>query len=243
MSKHDGLPVIGLTPKIVSRIPRPYGSPQELGASIDRELRKVWLDLLPDKDRAAYEAGEDVPFDVLDSVIVQQASTMGWRILLSQLVHSRMEYWSFSHDGPARFKKLGDALAKSARIIQRFATQPVDPEWAKVKAETIPELKLLLKSLQTTFASSRSTPAVAAVIGQFRSVVLSEPETFGHIATDLSSWLLFLDANPLIAKSVALAEQRVEPASLWEEYMSWRTGLQPETIRQQSSRRARRFTA
>ena len=94
------------------------------GLVVENELIKIWVDAMSAAERKRFEEGglpkvSSASFDKLDEIILRQAETLGWRIGLSKLVQFRQSQWDHEETGPEKFRKMGMAEAKFARIMQR----------------------------------------------------------------------------------------------------------------------------
>lgn len=115
-------------PQIISRIPWHDGmSRDELDETITKELLAIWYITWSAKElqlKAEMEAGqrdELLPgvYSKLDGIILKQAESLGWRLLISSQVLRRISMWDAEESGSDLFVRLGKALAKSVRIVQR----------------------------------------------------------------------------------------------------------------------------
>jgi hypothetical protein len=169
------------------------------------------------------------------SPVLEQAETMGWRLGLSTLVHLRFSEWDSYPNGPALFERYGKAIAKSARRFQKRELPPIDdPELYRVKRETVPELRLLLRSMRNALSRRRSQPSSDELIDYFRKTASAEGDAFIHLKTNLNSWLRYFRANSISIK-VLLNGKRATPAALFDSWLAWSKGFDPETIRQKIS--------
>lgn len=232
--------------QIISRIPQRGMTPEQWGASIQFELVPIWIDALSRRDRekvlAAFEQRslDSLPsnlFAKLDSIIVHQAETLGWRMTLSELVRFRMSVWDLAENGPEMFRKLGLALARSARRMQRKELAPIeDPDQRLVKHETVQELRLVLSILRTHFSTIQKRPEQVAVLKKFENTILDSSQSFGHLRANLDRWLKFFEENEEAIRRPVVLRVRSSPASLYDEFLSWCTGWQQESVRQAISK-------
>jgi len=215
----------------------------EWGAVIEHQLLKIWTDALSDDQRhkvtAAFQQRSldslsDELFAKLDSIILHQAQTLGWRITLSELVRLRMSQWDHAENGPELFRKLGSAFARLALIVQRRELPPVDDpdQWA-VKQETVRELRLVLRMMRGSLSVKRREPVRDEVLALFSSTV-SESSSFPHLSANRDRWLKFFDENRGVLRPLALGD-RPAPASLYDEFHAWSTGWEIESLRQATS--------
>jgi len=219
---------------------------QEWGLVIQVELEKLWFQGMSATDRKLVEQpspGDPPPspklFAKLDAIILQQAETLGWRLGLSELVRFRFSAWDHSKEGPELHRKFGAAVARSARIMQRRELPPVtDPEQWLVKKETVEELRVVLERLRSSLAIRSGSPSREAVDGLFASIVTEAANSFPHLAANLDRWRKFYETNPdTLIRMVT--STRATPATLYDDFLSWSTGWEPEALRQAISRLGR----
>jgi hypothetical protein len=214
--------------QIIARIPRPYPPSQEhLGALITKELLDILATTISDA-----EQDSPVILEKLDTLILKQAETMGWRLGLSALVHQRFNAWDLKPDGPQLFERYGKALARSARCFQRLELPPIDdPDLYPFKNETVTELRILLRSLRNAFRTKRRGPTSDELIDCFRKTVSEGGDAFIHLKTNIGSWVKYLKAYSTTIRPPLLGK-RAAPASLFDSWFAWCKGLEPETVRQ-----------
>ncbi len=160
---------------------------------------------------------------------------MGWRLGLSSLVHLRFSEWDSHPNGPALFEQHGKALAKAARRFQKLELPPIDdPDLYRVKQETVPELRLFLRNLRNAFSRRRVGLSSDELIDYFQKTVSAEGDAFIHLKTNISSWVQFFRANVTLTKPLLLGK-RSSPGTLFDSWLAWSKGLEPETIRQKIS--------
>jgi integrase len=237
-SRKRATPALGPVPQIITRIPRPYPpSAETLGAIITKELSYIWEGILSDSEirelRSQSVSASGV--EKLDALILKQAETLGWRLGLSELVHLRFNDWDFQANGPVLFEKYGKALAKSARRMQKLEPPPIDdPDLYRGKQETVLELRLFLRSLRNAFSRLRRQPSSDELIEYFRTTISAAGDAFIHLKTNSNSWLQFFRADPISVK-LLLHGKRAAPATLFDAWLAWGKGFEPETIRQKIS--------
>ncbi len=230
---------MGPVPEIITRITRPYPpSAEDLGALITKELFDIWESILSETELHELRSAQPVSartVEKLDALILKQTETMGWRLGLSALVHMRFSEWDSHSNGPEFFEQYGKALARSARRFQKRERPPIDdPELYRVKQETVPELRLFLRNLRNTFSGKRSQPSSGELIEYFQKTVSAEGDAFIHLKTNLNSWLQHFRENSISIK-VLLNGKRASPAALFDSWLAWSKGFDPETIRQKIS--------
>ena len=238
-SRKRATAALGPIPQIIARIPRPYPpSGEALGALITDELTDIWESILSDSDLHEPRWSEPLSATIsekLDALILKQAETMGWRLGLSELVCWRFSEWEFQPNGPALLEQYGKALAKSARRFQKREPPPIDdPDLYRLKQETVLELRLFLRNLRNGFTTRRIQPSSDELIDYFRKTVSAEGVAFIHLKTNINSWLQYFRADSIPIKSL-LHGKRATPAALFDSWLAWSKGLDPETIRQKVS--------
>jgi len=230
---------LGPVPQIIARIPRPYPpSAEALGALVTKELFHIWEGILSDTERRNLRAPQSVSataIEKLDALILKQAETMGWRLGLSPLVHLRFWEWDLQSNRSTLFELYGKALAKSARRSQKKELPPIDdPDLYRVKQETVPELRLFLRNLRNAFSKRRAGPSSDELIEYFQKTVSAESDAFLHLKANMNLWSQFFRADSISVK-LLLHRKRATPATLFDSWLAWCKGFEPETIRQKIS--------
>lgn len=224
--------------QIIARIPQKGMSGEEWGFVVENELKKLWLESMSESERDAFsESVEQRRLEVLpkrllnrlDRLILTQAGTLGWRIRLSKLVQFRMSDWDSMANGPENFRQMGIAEARSARILQRRELAPLDPDLRAVKQETVSELRLLLKTLRAYFAMTRRWSS-EDMRERFATTIAESSETFPHVSANLDRWMKFLEENRNTLTPTT--HDRIKPGALYDEFLAWCTGRDPEALRQ-----------
>ena len=171
----------------------------------------------------------------LDSLILKQAETMGWRMGLSPLVHCRFSEWDLQSNGPALFGLYGKAIAKSARRSQKKEPPALDdPDLYPAKQETVSELRLFSKGLGHAFSKRKARLSSDELIQYFQKTVSAEGDAFIHLKANMNSWLQFFRADPRSIKALLLRKRR-SPAALFDSWLAWGKGVESETVRQKIS--------
>jgi hypothetical protein len=230
--------------QIICRIPHAGMSADEWGAVIQRELILVWTEGMPESEVERFTAlwpcpMEAIPselYDRLDRIIIHQAETLGWRMTLSEIVRFRMSEWEHHEKGPELFRKFGVATARCARVLQGKELPPIeDPDYWHVKNETVPELRLVLRKMRGSFAVMKKKPSLKDVVESFSKIVSESPGTYRHISAGLDRWQKFLEANPHVCRPIQIGD-RTAPAGMYDEFVAWPSGWDPESVRQTISR-------
>jgi hypothetical protein len=233
--------------QIISRIPHQGMSGEQWGVVVENELLEIWIEWLSAKEleevnKAGLLGASKSAFKKLDEIIIDQAQTVGWRMGLSLLVQFRFSEWDNQQDGPELHDKFRLAVVNSARIMSRQKLPPItDPDQHAVKEETVSELRPLLTNLRNGLALRRSRPSSAEVHQLFLDSVSNAPESYPHLAANAKRWGAFFDANPdTLLPLVVNEKNRVTPASLYDEFLSWCTGWKPGPLREAISRLGKR---
>lgn len=212
------------------------------GSVIEKELLDIWVATMTGAEVREFEAAMNAgaiervragSFSKLDSIIIEQAMTLGWRITLAELVRFRLSEWDLLPGGPDLFRKLGAAMSTSATILQGAALPPLnDSALWEAKAATVSELRLVLTRMRSEFAVKRTAPSRGEVTGFFSKAVAAG--SFPYLASNRDRWIRFFEENPEVLRPLALGD-RASPASLFDAFMAWSTGWQAESVRQRIS--------
>lgn len=235
-NRKRAVPNVGPVPQIIARLPRPYpASAEEVGTLVTNELVDIWKSILSESEIREFQWQQKVSkpaLEKLDALILKQAETLGWRLGLSPLVHWRFSEWDVQSNGPTLFERYGKALAKSALIAQKRALPPIDdPELYRVKLQTVAELRQLLRNMRRAFSKRRSSPSLDEMLDHFQKTVSADGDAFPYLKTNLNSWLKYIRAHSTSIK-VPLRGTRSSPATLFDAWLAWSKGMDPETIRQ-----------
>jgi hypothetical protein len=232
-------------PQIIARIHwHPGMSREELDKEITEKLDEILFSNLS-RERAQEMAkilrkSNELPsemFPKLDAIIFNQAGTLGWRLLVSCRVLKRMsQWWAQEANGPGLFERLGKALAKSARIVQKRRLPPLDdPGLVPFQDHTVRELRFVFRELKGVASKRRAKLSDFEAAAWFVQTINDSEERYGYLKANLDSWLLFLIKNPALLRVRAFG-QRSSPAVFFIEWLSWCKGHDPETIRKKISR-------
>jgi hypothetical protein len=210
-----------------------------LTEAIDQALSQVWRAILSKHERkqwSQYEQGKAQPptaiLEKLDELIIHQAATFGWRLVLSPIVHSRFAQWGNAPQGPELFDCLGKALARSALILQGRKKPPIaDPGLRLFKRDMVRELRKVV-ALLVRRSSQKLGPD--RLVKEFQAVV-NEGQDAPLLKANLESWLEFLRSNEAAWLSALSSGRRVSAAGLFDAWRAWAMGYDPETVRQKIS--------
>lgn len=238
------LPQISHVPLLVHAIPyEHYRNLERLSTLITWCLAAIWESLLTKEERKhwhRWSPGQaEMPssfFLKLDALILYQAETLGWRLMLSPLVNLRLKAWHEQTDGADLVEEFQKGIARAARILERKELAPInDPGLHSFKREMTRELRILLRRFRRS-RPLRSGPK--ELIEDFRDLVTRTDE-FPLLRANLDSWLDFLSYTRAIALINAAVGKRSSPAALFDEQRAWGTGYGQETLRQKISRLGR----
>jgi hypothetical protein len=207
---------------IISSLPRQLlESPEQLGALITEQLAQgVNPDNLTDDALRS-----------LDERVILEAETLGQRIFTSRLVQARVQAWEWQPGGIERNERLGKALAKYGRIMQRQELPPIDPGIRQHKQETVNELRLASRAFRQQYTKLRKTPTQAELLKMFRQVLAGGGGVFPYLTANLDSWVLFFEQEKDTV-SRALSTSRFPAAEIYDQWLAWATGYKQEALRQ-----------
>lgn len=156
---------------------------------------------------------------LLDDEIIFQTETLGQRILLSPVVAQRVATWEQTLEGYALYEKWCQALLRYNRYLHSVGqVPPLDRGMKASKAATVAELRQLLKVLPLAGNAAK-------LASEFER--LASEQNCPEILRNLDSWLLFIRKN-----ASAIRTQRRAPASLFDLWLGFTTGREPEALRQ-----------
>jgi hypothetical protein len=241
-----GRAITGPSPQIIARIPQQGQTGEDWGSIITAHLFVLWLEWTPAGDKKIARAqrkgwrsqiSQDA-VHVLDKIIVRQAVTLGWRIELSELVRWRLSEWELTADGLGLLRRFHRAIERAARIYQRLEKPPIDdPGLYLFKIKTVEELRAVLKKMQDAkrARSSRARKNSRDLLGQFLKTIKQNSKSLPYLTANLARWKAFRTAQPDELRT-CLSAVRFRPASLFNIWLSWCKGVDPEWLRQVISR-------
>ena len=231
-------------PQIISRIKWHDGmSRRELDKAITKEVIEIWYGTWSEtelRQKTLIERGERdelLPevLSKLDRIILRQAETLGWRLLVSTRVLHRISMWEAEGNGADKFLRLGKALARWVRIVQRKELSPIDnPDLVPTKDRTIRELKSVMRKMKEVISAGRNSPNSAELSECFVRIVSYSGKKFPSLRGNLLRWVRFFQENPrsLMAHTFG---KRPTPAALFYEWLSFCKGHDAETLRKMIS--------
>jgi len=225
--------------QIISRIPHRDMTGEQWGLVIQSELIKTWFDAMSLEERQTSAIAFEHPhlltllpsplLSKLDSIILDQTETLGWRITLCELVRFRMSEWDLASNGPELFERLGSAMGKASLILQRKKLPPLDADAWLVKRETIQELKPIVNTLRAHFSRKKIAPKPTEAREFFATTV--SDSSFVHVRANIDRWLKFFEENQDALDRLFL-DRRPTPASLYDRFNAWSSGWEQESLRQ-----------
>ena len=185
-------------PQIISRIPWHDGmSRDELDEAITKELLAIWYSAWSAKElqlQAEMEAGQHDELlpgvcSKLDGIILKQAESLGWRLLISSQVLRRISMWDAEESGSDLFVRLGKALGKSVRIVQGKELPPIDdPDLIPTQIETTRELRAVLREMRKVFSGRRTGAHAGKVLECFGRIVSNSGTSYPLLKANLPRW-------------------------------------------------------
>ena len=173
----------------------------------------------------------------LDEFILDQAKTVGWRIVLSTLTHQRMAAWNRDKDGPKKFTRLGQAMATAARLLQGTGRPPLtDPDWYAFRKEAVAELKLFFQQLADFVRTCRHRVDVCDLLKWITNEIRRQPRVFPQLRRHLEQLVAYLSEAGDSSIDLLRNGDRVSATEFFDQWMGWRTGRDPEKFRQKISK-------
>ena len=227
--------------QIISYLQRGLTTNEEIKANLSEEFVKGF------KHEAVY-AGMDLNnhspdeggaiAELLDRFIIFQAKTLGFRVYLCETVLQRMRAWESMPGGITRTEKLGEAVAASVRVLQepKAKTQLGGAEFRAYKEAIVPELRLLMGQVSSTFGSQRREPSFPEVRAWIAKQVGQSPGIFPLLLPNLGSfedYLAKIERKELPKDEVTaerFAKGLVPPAELFDQWHAWRTRRSPGSL-------------
>jgi hypothetical protein len=225
-------------PQIILRIPREGMNATQWGDLIQNELIRVWTEQMSRAELKRFLSiwpcpMENVPrgmWRTFDEEIIYQAAGLGFRIGLSELVRFRQSEWERNEHGLDLIRRLFDAQLRFARTLQGNQLPALDDPlvWEEKKA-TVSELRRVLAIMRSHFSITRRTASEKEVIAFFKSTI--SEQKCQYLDAHLPRWLKFFEENPDALQPIIEASRR-SSASLYDEFQSWSTGWDQESLRQ-----------
>ena len=156
-------------------------------------------------------------FALLDAEIIFQAESLGWRIMLSPLVHARLWAWEQNPAGYETAERFWNALQKQNRIIHHLQLPPVGRGQKENKEATVRELRGLLKILPLSVPTSK-------LVSEFKRQAAEQG--CNNVIQNLDSWETFITQRPAEFRT-----SRRAPGSLYNAWLAWATGYRQEPLR------------
>jgi hypothetical protein len=229
-------------PQIVSRIRWHAGmSRDELDRVVSEAVHELCSERLSENQRKkqsevelgkSNEALEEARSE-LDVVILRQAETLGWRLLVSSLVLERLGQWDSETNGPPLFVRLGRALAKSVRIVQKRGRPPIDNlDLISTHDQAIRELKIVRREMHKT--QTNRTLSYNELAKSFNKILRASRRELPSLNLNLNRWHLFFRHNPELLSAFA-SQRRGSPVELFYQWLSFCSGHRAETLRKKIS--------
>ena len=142
----------------------------------------------------------------------------------SHLVKRRFEFWEKWHPcGPELVERYGAALTSAARIYHKQKKPPIDVWMEPAKAQIKDELTQVFMVLRA------AKPSTVPAAERFQTVVRDHDCVL--LAANEESWQAFFQANPLELTSRMDGQNPIAAVGLFESWLSFHMGYQPETLR------------
>jgi len=253
-------------PSIIHRLTREdYASRESISAAISRELLTVWKDCLIAASGnggssnqliiarsvsveelagviAARTQGKPQRFPsdcftLFDGVIIQQAETAGWWLLLSESVRLRMIMWNLEEQCAGLSKQMGDACELASLRFQGKAPRPLAEHQYKRKA--VEELRFFLRGMRGDFAkpdrkTNRPPKSDDLLRHVEETIATAKDDVYPYLKTYLDSLLSFLRHDQTTLQSL-ISAQLPQPAQLYNAWGAWEYEIQPATFRKKLS--------
>jgi hypothetical protein len=186
------------------------------------------------------EEGEAIA-ELLDTFIIFQAKTLGFRVYLCETVLQRMRAWEkMPGGGLTRTEQLGEAVAHAVRVLQdpRAKVQLGGADFRAYKRAIVPELRLLMGQVSSTFGSKRREPSFSEVRKWVGCQVRQSPMVFPLLLSNVDSfedYLVYIEGKKG-APAMRFARGLVPPAEIFDYWHAWRTRRSPNSLHNWSAK-------
>jgi len=156
--------------------------------------------------------------DLFDEFILEQARTIGFRLMVHPAVLSRMLEWQDT--GDERFDQLLKNLDLCVRVGRGEARLLIsEHEWYAFKKDLVPELKILknrLKNQQLALGRGRSAKGILSLVKE----ELSQP-IYQRLRTNRTAFLSYLQHEEHKEEAEAFVSGRLSSAQLADCLIAW----------------------
>ena len=137
-----------------------------------------------------------------DDVLIEQAESLGWRMLESNMVIQRIAYWMDKDTrGIEKLEKFNESLEGNAKIgrgLQRHSFR--EQEWYQTRKDAFREVKALQRKMVSQFAAKNRIPNPTDAYSAIRAEVAASPSAYTYLTANLRSFSEYL--GPLTPRFV-----------------------------------------
>jgi hypothetical protein len=164
-------------------------------------------------------------FSELDRVIGDEAASLGWRILLSDVVLARIQQW---HDGetngPQLLKKFFKILERSALVARGEARHPIDaPEYYADRQSAKQEIRALRNKVCSQLAQRHKLPRLREVYSILDKEIIEFPSAYPIVSLNRLSLMRYLrikdDEHTSLTKRLIARE--ATPTEIVDGWFDW----------------------
>jgi hypothetical protein len=137
-----------------------------------------------------------------DDVLIEQAESLGWRMLESNIVIQRIAYWMDKDPhGIEKLKKFNESLERNAKIgrgLQRHSFR--EQEWFQTRKDALREVKALQRKMVSQFAAKNRIPNHTEAYSAIRAEIAASPGAYTYLTANRRSFSEYL--GPLTPRFV-----------------------------------------
>jgi hypothetical protein len=152
----------------------------------------------------------------LDEVLIEAATTLGWRLYCCPLAMRRISYWcDKSVDGLSLIKRFHKAIELGVSVNLGKASYPInDPQWYRTKQSAVKELKHLLALCREVFRAKNRPPEASEVCNWFKETVERLSSAMPYWRQNLAALLTYIEHDPYLCGRIAsgLVSRREAPS-------------------------------
>jgi hypothetical protein len=209
-----------------------------LSGRLSRAATDSWLRL--DLEGPFDPVQTDHVVSELDEVFIEQAESLGWRMLESNIVIQRIAYWMDKDPrGIEKLEKFNKSLECNAKIGRGSRQHSFrEQEWFQTRKDALREVKALQRKMVSQFAAKNRIPSPSEAYSAIRAEIAASPSAYAYLTANLRSFSEYV--GPLTPSFVT---GQITPGAVldgWFDYQgSTAAGKSRQIISRIGSRRKR----